>query len=425
MVALGLFGGLILLLALNIPVGYAMLSLSIGYLVFRGDIPFIVVAQQLGAGTDQFLLLAIPFFYLAGEFMAFGGITQRLVELARALVGHFRGGLGYMTVISSMFFAGISGSAVADMAALGKIEIGMMRLAGYPIGFAAAIKSASATLGPIIPPSIPMLVYGSLSDTSVGKLFLAGFLPGALMGLFLMVAVRVVAVRRNFPRSDWVGFPALGRKIVQSIPVLVLPVIILGGIFGGVFTPTEAAIVAAAYALVVGMTIGELRPSMIPDILARVAVESAQIMFILACATLFSWIMARESVPATLAQMVLSHHTSPWLFLLSVNVMLLVLGGFMETVPILVIVVPVLLPIVKALGIDLVHFGVMVSLNLMVGLIHPPIGMLMFIVMSMAKITMETFVRETWPFLVALLAALAVVTYWPDLVLFLPRFFYG
>lgn len=425
MVALVLFTGLILLLALNIPVGYAMLSLSIGYLAWRGDIPFIVVAQQLGAGTDQFLLLSIPFFYLAGEFMAHGGITQRLVDVARALVGHFRGGLGYMTVVSSLFFAGISGSAVADMAALGKIEIAMMRIGGYPIGFAAAIKSAAATLGPIVPPSIPLLVYGALTDTSVGKLFLAGFVPGGLMALFLMAAVRIAAVRRDFPRSEWVGWRTLAAKLVASVPVLILPGIILGGIFGGFFTPTEAAIVAAAYALVAGMVIGDLRLAQVPGILARVAVESAQIMFILAAATLFSWIMARERVPATLAELALSHHTSPWLFLLAVNVMLLILGGFMETVPILVIVVPVLMPIVKALAIDPVHFGVMVSLNLMIGLVHPPIGMLMFIVMQMTKISMETFVRETWPFLAALLVALATVTYWPDLVLAVPRYFYG
>jgi C4-dicarboxylate transporter DctM subunit len=420
-----LFGGFVLLLALNIPVAYSMLAVSVGYLVWKWDIPFIVVAQQLGAGTDQFLLLSIPFFYLAGEFMAHGGITLRLVELARALVGHFRGGLGHVTVISSMLFSGISGSAVADMAALGKIEIGMMRAGGYPLGFAAAIKSAAATLGPIIPPSIPLVVYGSLTDTSVGKLFLAGFVPGFLMTVFLMAAVTVIATRRDFPRSAWLGWRVLAQKIYASIPVLMLPVIILGGIFGGFFTPTEAAIVSAAYALVAGMIIGDLRLAQIPGILVKVAVESGQIMIILACAALFSWILAREGIPRELASLALSYHTEPWMFLLAVNVLLLFLGGFMETIPILVIVVPVLLPIVKALAIDPVHFGVMVSLNLMLGLIHPPIGMLMFIVMSMTKISMEEFVRETWPFLIALIAALVVVTYCPDLVLTVPRYFYN
>jgi C4-dicarboxylate transporter, DctM subunit len=420
-----LFSVFTLLLALNIPVAYAMLAVSIGYLVWNGSIPFIVVAQQLGAGTDQFLLLSIPFFYLAGEFMAHGGITARLVNLARALVGHFRGGLGHVTVISSMLFSGISGSAVADMAALGKIEIGMMRAAGYPLGFAAAIKSAAATLGPIIPPSIPLVVYGSMTDTSIGKLFLAGFVPGFLMTIFLMIAVTVVATRRKFPLSPWVGWGPLLRTVIESIPVLMLPVIILGGIFGGFFTPTEAAIVSAAYALVVGMIIGDLKLENIPAILVKVAVESAQIMIILACAALFSWILAREQIPAQLASIALSHHTAPWLFLLAVNVLFLFLGAFMETIPIMVIAIPVLLPVVKALGIDPVHFGVMISLNLMVGLIHPPIGMLMFVVMSMTKISMQEFVRETWPFLFALIAALLIVTYWPWIVLVVPNYFYG
>jgi tripartite ATP-independent transporter DctM subunit len=413
------------LLALNIPVAYAMLATSIGYLVWNGGIPFIVVAQQLGAGTDQFLLLAIPFFFLAGEFMAHGGIIQKLVNLARAMVGHFPGGLGITTVISSVFFAGISGSAVADMAALGKIEIGMMQGAGYPLGFAAAIKAASSTLGPIIPPSIPMLVFGGLTDTSVGRLFMAGFAPGFAMALFLIVAVRMVAKRRHFPVSEWQGWTPLVKLVFESIPVLVLPVIVLGGIFGGFFTPTEAAIVAAAYAMIVGWALGELRLALIPAILVRVTVDSARIMFILAAATLFSWILARENLPATMASFILATHTSPWLFLLVVNVILLFLGAFMEPIPILVIVIPVLMPVVRALGIDPVQFGVIVSLNVSLGLIHPPIGMLMFMVMAMTGINMNTFVRETWPFLIALLLALGVITYWPDFVLFLPRHFYG
>jgi C4-dicarboxylate transporter DctM subunit len=413
-----------LLLALNIPVAFAMLATSIGYLLFNGNIPLIVVAQQLGAGTDQFLLLAIPFFFLAGEFMAHGGIIQRLVTLAKALVGHFPGGLGITTVISSVFFAGISGSAVADLAALGRIEIGMMSGAGYPLGFAAAIKAASSTLGPIIPPSIPMLVYGGLTDTSVGQLFMAGLIPGIVMALFLIIAARIVAKRRNFPLSEWQGWGVLLPLVFQSIPILVLPVIVLGGIFGGTFTPTEAAIVSAAYALIVGLILGELKLAAIPGILLRVAVDSAQIMFILACATLFSWILARENLPATMAHFIAATHTSPWMFLLIVNIVLLFLGAFMEPIPILVIVVPVLMPVVTALGIDPVQFGVIVSLNVNLGLIHPPIGMLMFMVMAMTGISMNTFVRETWPFLLALLAALAVITYWPGLVLLLPNFFY-
>jgi tripartite ATP-independent transporter DctM subunit len=420
-----IFVAFALLLALNIPVAFAMLATSIGYLVWNGSIPFIVVAQQLGAGTDQFLLLAIPFFFLAAEFMARGGIIQKFVNLACALVGHFPGGLAIATVISSVFFAGISGSAVADMAALGKIEIGMMSAAGYPLGFAGAIKAAACTFGPIMPPSIPLLVYGGLTDTSVGRLFMAGFAPGLAMAVFLITAIRFVAKRRNFPVSGWQGLPHLVRLVFQSIPVLVLPVIVLGGIFGGFFTPTEAAIVAAAYALLTGLTIGDLQLGALPAILVRVGVDSARIMFILVSATLFSWILARENLPATMASFVLSTHASPWMFLLIVNFFLLFLGTFMEPIPILVIVIPVLMPVVRALGIDPVQFGIIVSLNIHLGLIHPPIGMLMFMIMAMTGINMNTFVRETWPFLTALLLALALVTYWPQFVLFLPQHFYG
>jgi C4-dicarboxylate transporter DctM subunit len=245
------------------------------------------------------------------------------------------------------------------------------------------------------------------------------------MALFLIVAVRMVAKRRHFPVSEWQGWTPLVKLVFESIPVLVLPVIVLGGIFGGFFTPTEAAIVAAAYAMIVGWALGELRLALIPAILVRVTVDSARIMFILAAATLFSWILARENLPATMASFILATHTSPWLFLLVVNVILLFLGAFMEPIPILVIVIPVLMPVVRALGIDPVQFGVIVSLNVSLGLIHPPIGMLMFMVMAMTGINMNTFVRETWPFLIALLLALGVITYWPDFVLFLPRHFYG
>jgi C4-dicarboxylate transporter DctM subunit len=419
-----MFSAFVILLALHIPVAYALLSVSIGYLVWKWDIPFVVVAQQLGAGTDQFLLLSIPFFFLAGEFMSHGGITLRLVEVSRALVGHLRGGCGHMNVLASMLFSGISGSAVADMAAMGKIEINIMKAAGYPVAFAAAVTATSATLGPIIPPSIAMLIYASITDTSVGQLFLGGFLPGAVMGLFLMAAISVISWKRNYPREAWVGWLGLWNKVIQSIPVLILPLIVLGGIFGGLFTPTEAAIVSAAYAFLIGMWIGDLRLAHVPAILAKVAVESAQIMFILGVAALFGWIMAREAIPDQLVRVILTYDMGPWLFLLTINVLLLFLGCFLEPIAIMVIVIPVLLPAVKALGIDLVHFGVVVVLNLMIGMIHPPMGILIYIAMSIANVTLGSFLRELWPFLIAMILALAVVTYIPDVVLLLPKIFY-
>ncbi len=417
--------GLVVLLALNVPVAYAMLGVSILYLVLRQDIPLIVVAQQVAAGTDKFLLLAIPFFFLAAELMSSGGVMQRLVDFARALVGHLRGGLGQMNVVASMFFAGVSGSAVADAAGPGKLEIEIMRRAGYPHGFSAAITAASATIGPIIPPSIPLVVYGSIANVSVGRLFLAGFVPGLLMGLFLMAAVWWLAGRRSFPRTEWVGGRALVRSTLQSVPVLMLPVIILGGIFSGVFTPTESAIVAAGYALVIGLALGELKPRAVPGILVKVAADTSRIMLIVATASLYSWILAREGLPQQITAFFLGLGAEPWMFLALVNVLLLALGCFMEPLPIMVIVVPTLLPVVKALGIDLVHFGLVVTLNLMIGLITPPVGMVMFVVMHLTKLSLEAFTREVWPFLVALIVVLLVITYWPGLVTFVPNYFFG
>jgi tripartite ATP-independent transporter DctM subunit len=417
--------GLIVLLALNVPVAYSMLGVSILYLLLKPDLPLIVVAQQVAAGTDKYLLLAIPFFFLAAEFMSAGGIMQRLVDLARALVGHLRGGLGLMNVLASMFFAGVSGSAVADAAGMGRMEIEMMRRGGYPHAFAAAVTAASATIGPVIPPSIPLVVYGSIANVSVGKLFLGGFAPGALMGIFLMASVWLIAGRRGFPNTDWIGWRQFAASVTQSIPVIMLPVIILGGIFSGVFTPTESAIVAAAYALVIGLALGELRLPHVPGVLVRVAADTSRVMLIVATAALYSWILAREGLPGEVTAFFLRIDADAWLFLLLVNALLLILGCFMEPLPIMVIVVPTLLPVVNALGIDLVHFGLVVTLSLMIGLITPPVGLILFVIMDITKLTLEALLKETWLFFAALLAVLALITYVPWVVLAVPNFFFG
>jgi tripartite ATP-independent transporter DctM subunit len=419
-----LVGGLLLLLALNVPVAFAMLGVSLAYIALKPDLPIIVAAQQVAAGTDKFLLLAIPFFFLAAEFMSSGGIMRRLVDLARALVGHLRGGLGQMNIVGSVFFAGISGSAVADAAGMGRMEIEIMRRGGYPHAFSAVVTATSATIGPIIPPSIPLVVYGSIANVSVGKLFLGGFLPGLLMALLLMIAVHLIAVRQAFPRDTWAGWRALATNVWRSVPVLMLPVIILGGIFSGIFTATESAIVAAVYAMLIGLVMRELRWSAIPGILVKVAGDTSRVMLIVAAAALYSWIMAREGLPAAITAWFVSLGSEPWTFLLVVNVLLLVLGCFMEPLPLMVIVVPMLLPVVKSLGIDLVHFGLVVTLNLMIGLVTPPVGLVMFVVMHITGLKLETFVRALWPFLLALLGALAIITYVPGIVLFLPNLFY-
>ena len=413
--------GLCGLMALNIPVAYAMLLAAIFYLTVLDQVPLIVVAQQAAAGTDQFLLLAIPFFFLAAELMGVGGSLQRLMEFSHALVGHFRGGLGQVNILSSMMFAGMTGSAIADAAGPGRIEIEMMRRAGYDIGFTAAITGASATIGPIIPPSIPFVVYGSLAEVSVGKLFMAGILPGIAMGLFLMASVWWVAGRRRFPLDAWPGWAAVGGRFVRALPALVLPVVILGGIFTGMFTPTESAVAASGYALLLGLVTRELRLAQLGAILLRVGADTSRIMLIVVASTVFSWILAREGVPQELAAATLTLTDRPWLVLLLINLLLLALGTVMEPLPIMVLVVPILMPLVRSLGIDPVHFGVVVTLNLMIGLITPPVGLIMFAMMHIARISMLRFARETMPFLLALLLVLLLITYVPGIVLLLPR----
>lgn len=413
--------GLCGLMALNIPVAYAMLLAAIFYLTVLDQVPLIVVAQQAAAGTDQFLLLAIPFFFLAAELMGVGGSLQRLMDFSHALVGHVRGGLGQVNILSSMMFAGMTGSAIADAAGPGRIEIEMMRRAGYDIGFTAAITGASATIGPIIPPSIPFVVYGSLAEVSVGKLFMAGILPGIAMGLFLMASVWWVAGRRRFPLDAWPGWAAVGGRFVRALPALVLPVVILGGIFTGMFTPTESAVAASGYALLLGLVTRELRLAQLGAILLRVGADTSRIMLIVVASTVFSWILAREGVPQELAAATLTLTDRPWLVLLLINLLLLALGTVMEPLPIMVLVVPILMPLVRSLGIDPVHFGVVVTLNLMIGLITPPVGLIMFAMMDIARISMLRFARETMPFLLALLLVLLLITYVPGIVLLLPR----
>ena len=413
--------GLCGLMALNIPVAYAMLLAAIFYLTVLDQVPLIVVAQQAAAGTDQFLLLAIPFFFLAAELMGVGGSLQRLMDFSHALVGHVRGGLGQVNILSSMMFAGMTGSAIADAAGPGRIEIEMMRRAGYDIGFTAAITGASATIGPIIPPSIPFVVYGSLAEVSVGKLFMAGILPGIAMGLFLMASVWWVAGRRRFPLDAWPGWAAVGGRFVRALPALVLPVVILGGIFTGMFTPTESAVAASGYALLLGLVTRELRLAQLGAILLRVGADTSRIMLIVVASTVFICILSREGLPHDLASATLTLTDRPWLVLLLINLLLLALGTVMEPLPIMVLVVPILMPLVRSLGIDPVHFGVVVTLNLMIGLITPPVGLIMFAMMDIARISMLRFARETMPFLLALLLVLLLITYVPGIVLLLPR----
>jgi C4-dicarboxylate transporter DctM subunit len=426
MMALVLVGVLLVLMALEFPVAFAMTGASVVYLLIRGDIPLVVVAQRVTVGVDSFVLLAIPFFFLAGELMNQGGITKRLVNLAQALVGGIRGGLGHVTVVTNMIMAGMSGSAVADATGTGAVLIPAMVEAGYPRVFSAALVGAASTIGPVIPPSIPFVVYGGITGVSVGRLFLGGIVPGVLMGVFLMSAVYVVAKKRGYRAEGWMTVSEALRSVGHAIPVMLFPVIILGGIFSGIVTPTEAAVVAVVYAVFLSVLFyHELSLSGLVRLLTTVGGNTARITFIIASAGLYGWLLAREGVPQLFTTFFLSVTREPWAILLMVNVLLLILGCLMETTAILVILTPVLMDLITKVGIDPVHFGVVLTLNLMIGLLTPPVGMVLYVMVSLAKVSVTEFTKECAVFMLALLGVLILITYFPGLVTFLPQLIMG
>ena len=421
-----LVGVLLLLLALEFPVAFAMTGASVVYLLLRGDIPLIVVAQRVTVGVDSFVLLAIPFFFLAGELMNQGGITKRLVDLAQAMVGGIRGGLGHVTVVTNMIMAGMSGSAVADATGTAAVLIPAMEQAGYPRVFSAALVGAASTIGPVIPPSIPFVIYGGITGVSVGRLFLGGIVPGVLMGLFLMGAVYLVAKRRGYRAEGWMSASEALRNIWRAVPVMLFPVIILGGIFSGIVTPTEAAVVAVVYAVLLSaLFYRELTAGKLIHVLTSVAGNTAKITFIIASAGLYGWLLAREGVPQLFTSFFLSVSREPWVILLMVNVLLVILGCLMETTAILVILTPVLMDLITKVGIDPVHFGVVLTLNLMIGLLTPPVGMVLYVMVSLAKVSVTEFTKECGIFMLALVVVLILITYLPGLVTFLPQLIMG
>jgi tripartite ATP-independent transporter DctM subunit len=417
-----LLGSTLVLFAIGMPVGFAMVVSAGAAFLSLGNVPLMVLPQRIVTGADSFPLMAIPLFLLAGNLMIGGGLTERLSRIATALVGHFRGGLAQVNVVNSMVMGGMTGSAIADAVSDCKILVPVMVKSGYSARFAAALSGATAVIAPIIPPSIPFIIYGSIAGVSIGQLFLGGAIPGILMGIYLMVAVNVIARRRNFPRGRRPTLRELGEALRTSGPPLLLPVIILGGILAGVFTPTEAGAVAVVYALVLTMLFyRSLRPVDLPRILLETGVQAGVIMLVIAAAAPFSWLLAREQVGQAVVQLLGTIGDNKILFLLLLNVILLVLGMFLDATAILIIVVPVLVPVFAALGLDPVHMGVMVVMNLMIGMVTPPFGLVMYVVCDILKVTITDFTRELWPFLLALVAILLTITYVPELVLFLPK----
>jgi TRAP-type C4-dicarboxylate transport system permease large subunit len=458
----------LLLMSGGIPVAIAMAGSALLYIWWTGTLPAFVVIHRMVSGIDSFPLLAVPFFILAGNLMNNAGITNRIYNYALALVGWLKGGLGHVNVVGSVVFAGMSGTAIADAAGLGTIEIKAMTDHGYSKEFAVGVTAASATLGPIIPPSLPFVIYGMMANVSVGALFLAGILPGILMAVLMMLTVAYFAhkngwgadikfewprvikalletlVVAGWPLALWLlitkaGFPpqitVFAGLIVlfaadkffnfQAVLPIMTPVLLIGGMTTGIFTPTEGAIAACLWAMVLGLAwYRTLNWKMFVKVCLDTVETTATVLFIVAAASIFGWMLTATGITAAISEWVLGFTKEPWVFLLLANMLMLFVGCFLEPTAAITILVPILVPICQQLGIDLVHFGLVMVLNLMIGLLHPPMGMVLFVLARVAKLSVERTTIAILPWLVPLLGSLAIITYFPKLVLWLPKMVY-
>jgi tripartite ATP-independent transporter DctM subunit len=416
---------IVLLGALGLPIGHAMIVSSVLYLLLSGLDLGTAAEQILNGLFNSYVLLAIPLFILAADLMNIGSLTDRLLRFCLVLVGRFRGGLGHVNVVSNMIFAGMSGSAIADAVGIGRIIIGMMTKDNrYPVAYAAAITASAAIIGPIIPPSIPMVVYALVSDTSIGYLFLGGFVPGIMLGIGFMIMNSLIARRRNYPVEPAIPLREMPRITMRAFPALMLPVILLFGIYGGVMTPTEGAAAAAFYALIASTVLYQaVTWKQLYEAVLTSSKATASIGMLIAGAMIFNYVVTIENIPASLARMLQGHDLSAPAFLLVVNLLLLILGCLLEGTTILLIIVPIFIPTAKLLGIDLVQFGVVVVVNIMIGLLTPPYGLLLFVLANMTRLPLGPIVREAVPFILMSLVVLAIITFIPDAVLWLPRLF--
>ncbi|CAM3958005.1 TRAP transporter large permease [Mesobacillus thioparans] len=418
-----LFISFIILIFLGVPVAFS-LGLSSLFYLFLADIPLTIIPQKMFAGLNSFVLLCIPGFILAGNLMNAGGITDRIIKFANNLFGHIRGGLGLANVGSSMGFAGISGTALADTASIGAILIPAMKKEGYGAGFSAAVTASSSTVGPIIPPSLPMIIVGTLASVSIGDLFLAGALPGLMLGIGLMIPTYIISVKRNYPKGERKSLKVILESFMGSFWALFMTIIILWGILGGYFTPTEASIIAVIYALVIGIFVyKELPLKKIPGIMLSSMTTTASIMLLVGFANLFGWIMVSEQIPQLVADAILGISENPIVVILLINLLLLFVGTFMETIAALVILFPVLMPVAAQVGMDPVQFGVMMVLNLVIGLVTPPVGVCLFVASQIGKVSIGKAAKELIPFIGVSLAVLLLVAFVPQVSLYLPSLF--
>lgn len=410
-----------ILMGLGLPIFLAM-GMTCLLFVLLFDLPLMILAKSYISQLSSYDWLALPFYFLAGDLMNAGGITARLVNFSKSLIGHIKGGLSHVNIVASMIFSGVSGSAVADTSAIGSVLIPSMKKDGYPTDYTAAVTAASSTIGPIIPPSIPMVVYGLLAQVSIGKLFLAGAIPGIMMGFYLLVASFIISRRRCYPSSKRATLKQLIHSGIDAALAVMMPVIILGGITTGIVTPTEAGVIAVVYGLILGMFVyRKLKVRELPRIFGQTMVNCATILIIIATIGLFCWIIANMGLGEILVKIFLSISTNKWIILGILNVFFLLWGCVLDPVTSMVILVPIFIPLVQQVGIDLVHFGLIVVMNLMIGLITPPVGILLFLTASMAQGRLERVVNEIIPFLFALLLVLVVCTYIPCIVMWLPN----
>lgn len=411
-------------LLIGVPVAFVLGLTPLMAFIARGEIPHMLAAQRIFTGMDNPVLMAIPLFILAGNVMSAGQMTQRLVAFCNILVGAFRGGLAYINVVISMFFAGITGAAVADTSAIGSILIPAMKKDGYDTGFSAAVTATSSTIGPIIPPSIPFIIYGVLGEVSIASLFLAGLIPGVLLGLLQMGVVAYYARKRRYPKGSVISLKHALRATFDAALVLMMPIIILGGILTGIFTPTESACVAVFYAVIISLFVyRDISVKDLPKIIVKSGITSSLVMLVIGTASIFSWVLASEEISQYIANAVINITQNRIVILLLLNILLLIIGTFMETTASLIILTPVLLPLMNKIGVDPLHFGVILVLNLVIGLTTPPVGVCLFIACAIGKITLEQITKAILPFLFASIIVLVIVTYWESLVLAIPVLF--
>lgn len=415
-----LFILLIVFFFINIPVAVALGLASMIVLMLQDNVPLMVIVQKMFNSTDSFTLMAVPFFILAGKLMESGGISRRLMHFAGTMVGSLHGGLAIISIVTCMFFAAISGSAAATTAAVGSILIPAMTKKGYDKSFATAIQAAGGTVGVMIPPSVPLILFGVIAGTSIGDLFIAGILPGIFVSFSLILAAYFISRKRGYGKEEKSTLKEVAIAFKNAILALLMPVIILGGIYGGIFTPTEGSVVAVVYGLIVGLFIyKEISWRNLPDIFISSAITSAVILFIISCASIFGFLLTREQIPIKISQAMLGVTTNPIMLLIIINIILLIVGTFLETSAAIVILAPILVPVVLAAGIDPVHFGVIMVVNLAIGMVTPPVGINLFVASNIANIRLEHIVRAIIPFIIILIVDVLIISFIPSISLLL------